>query len=70
MTKETTLLNKATKTFKGAKIMIWEKEDGVYIRLAGNVDKGELFSLQWIKVYDKQIDNQFIEQQNKDNDTI
>lgn len=45
------LIWKVQKTFgKGAKIMIWEKADGVYIRMAGNVDRGEIFSHEWIKI--------------------
>lgn len=42
--------NKVIKTFIGNKVMTRMEDDGIYIRLAGNVDKGESFSLEWIKV--------------------
>jgi len=39
------------KTFKGNKLMVDTRGDGIYIRLAGKPDKGEIFSLDWWKVF-------------------
>ncbi len=33
-------------------VMIWQKEDGVYVRLAGNPNDGEAFRYEWGKVID------------------
>jgi hypothetical protein len=32
------------------KIMVDTREDGIYIRMAGNESKGECFSYEWAKV--------------------
>ena len=32
------------------KVMVKIMEDGIYIRMAGDVNKGECFSLEWVKV--------------------
>lgn len=39
------------------KVMVSTKEDGIYVRMAGNESKGEAFSLEWGKVYsfDEQV---------------
>ena len=39
------------KTLKGNKVMVDTRGDGIYVRLAGNEDKGEAFTLHWANVY-------------------
>ena len=34
------------------KVMISTREDGIYVRLAGNVNEGEAFRYEWGKVID------------------
>jgi hypothetical protein len=46
------------KTLKANKVMVMTKYDGIYIRLAGNVEKGEAFSLEWAKVLSFKKDQQ------------
>lgn len=38
------------KTLKNNKVMVDTREDGIYVRLAGQESKGEAFSLEWGKV--------------------
>ena len=37
-------------TLRENKVMVCTRRDGIYIRLAGNEDKGQCFSLKWAKV--------------------
>lgn len=37
-------------TLRENKIMVDTREDGIYIRMAGNESKGECFSYEWAKV--------------------
>lgn len=39
------------KTLKNNRIMVKNTEEGIFIRLAGKEEKGEVFSLNWIKVF-------------------
>ncbi len=38
------------KTLKNNKVMTMIKGDGIYIRLAGSIQKDEAFSLEWVNV--------------------
>jgi hypothetical protein len=38
------------KTLKNNNVMVLTKSDGIYIRLAGNINKGEIFTLHQAKV--------------------
>ena len=38
------------KTLRNNKVMVKTENDGIYIRLAGNEEEGECFSLDWAKV--------------------
>lgn len=40
------------KTLSENKVMVITKEDGIYVRLAGNVNEGEAFRYEWGKVVD------------------
>lgn len=40
-----------SKSLKNNKVMIDTREDGIYIRLAGNESKGEAFTLEFAKAY-------------------
>jgi hypothetical protein len=40
------------KTLNENKVMVITKEDGIYVRLAGNVNEGEAFRYEWGKVVD------------------
>lgn len=44
-------LKRVLKTLKNNKSMVQAREDVIYIRLAGNEEKGESFTLDWGKVY-------------------
>jgi len=46
------------KTMNRSKFMSKIENDGIYIRLAGNKDKDEIFSLEWYKVFDFKKDCQ------------
>ena len=37
-------------TIRKNKIMVDTREDGIYIRMAGDMKKGECFSTEWAKV--------------------
>lgn len=37
-------------TLKHNKVMVKTEADGIYVRMAGNENKGECFSLEWGKV--------------------
>lgn len=37
-------------TLKSNKVMVLTEDDGIYVRMAGNIDKGECFSLEFGKV--------------------
>jgi hypothetical protein len=45
------IFHQVIKTIENKKFMIEQREDGIYIRLAGNEEKGEVFTLEWGKVY-------------------
>lgn len=40
------------KTLSENKVMVITKEDGIYVRLAGNPNEGEAFRYEWGKVVD------------------
>lgn len=42
--------NRVLNTLRENKVMVKKREDGIYIRMAGNENKGECFSLEWAKV--------------------
>jgi len=42
---------KVESTLKQGKYMTWLKDDGIYIRLAGDENKKEIFSLDWHKIH-------------------
>jgi len=48
--KETLEFRRVLNTLRRNKVMIITKKDGIYIRMAGNANKGECFSLEWGKV--------------------
>ncbi len=37
-------------TLRENKVMVSTEKDGIYIRMAGDTNKGEAFSLEWAKV--------------------
>ena len=43
--------SRVLKTLRNNKSMVQAREDGIYIRLAGNEKKGEAFTLEWGKVF-------------------
>ncbi len=42
---------KVLKTLKNNNVMVMVGDDGIYIRLAGDEEKGEAFTKEWAKVY-------------------
>jgi hypothetical protein len=49
-TKEATEFKKVLNTLRENKVMVSTKDDGIYIRLAGNENSGYSFSTEWAKV--------------------
>jgi hypothetical protein len=45
------IFNAIGKTLSKNKVMIKTESDGIYIRLAGNPDANEYFTLEWIRVH-------------------
>ena len=46
---------KVLRTLKNNKIMVKETEEGIFIRLAGVEKRQEIFSLDWVKILNRDL---------------
>jgi hypothetical protein len=58
------IFEKVLKTLKNNKSMVSLRDDGIYIRLAGKKEKGEILTSEWGKVFSFQETKEFTETHN------